>query len=47
MRDPLVEQWYKDKKKTYHRCWEVDHGDWCWCLFFTDDPLTGNYHTGM
>ena len=47
MREPLVEQWFKDKKKTYHQCWEIDCGHWCWALFFTDDAITGNYHTGI
>ena len=47
MRDPLVEKWFNDKKKTYHKCWKIDNDDWwCWALFFTDDAITGNYHTG-
>ena len=45
--DDLIEQWYNTKKKTYHRTWELKQGGWCWCLFFTGDPITGNYHTGV
>ena len=43
----MVEEWYRNKKKTYHKCWEIEGGDWCWALFFTDDAITGNYHTGI
>ena len=42
----MVDEWYRNKKKTYHKCWETQVG-WAWCLFFTDDAITGNYHTGI
>ena len=44
--DKIIEEWYRSKKKTYHRVWETKLG-WAWCLFFTEEGASGSYHTGM
>ena len=42
----LISEWFNSKKKTYHKVWKIDQG-YAWCLFFTDDVITGRYHTGV
>ena len=44
--DKVIEEWYRSRKKTYHRVWETKLG-WAWCLFFTEEGASGSYHTGM
>ena len=43
----MVDEWFSNKKKTYHKHWELKKGGYAWVLFFVDEADTGAYHTGI
>ena len=48
----LIEEWYKDKKLTYHNIWKCNdtqfpEDTWSWVLFFTEAVIDPTYEYGI